>query len=37
LAHLLNERGTSLASVLEGTGILADEVRQDGFVRELYT
>jgi AraC-like DNA-binding protein len=32
LAHLLNEHGTSLASVLEGTGILADEVRQDAFV-----
>jgi AraC-like DNA-binding protein len=32
LAHMLEEHGVSLASVLEGTGVLADEVRQDAFV-----
>ncbi|MEJ1157123.1 AraC family transcriptional regulator [Prosthecomicrobium sp. N25] len=32
LAHMLEEHGVSLASVIEGTGVLADEVRQDAFV-----
>jgi AraC-like DNA-binding protein len=32
LTNMLDEHGVSLASVLEGTGVSADEVRQDAFV-----
>lgn len=32
LTHVLEEHGVTLASVLEGTGVSADEVRQDAFV-----
>lgn len=32
LTHVLEEYGVTLASVLEGTGVSADEVRQEAFV-----